>query len=70
FMNNVAVIWLLIAAAAITGRMLQLFLTRGVRTGLVWVTKIATDPFHNIRIYYKSPYHLLRGELLDPIHAV
>jgi len=69
FMHNVAVIWLAVAVAGIVGRMMQLFFTRGIRTGLVWVTKIATDPFHNIRIYYKSPYYLLRGELLDPIHS-
>jgi hypothetical protein len=69
FMNNVAVIWLCVAAAGIVARMLQLFFTRGVQTGLVWVTKIATDPFHNIRIYYKSPLYLLRGELFDPIHS-
>jgi hypothetical protein len=32
------------------------------------VTKIATDPFHNIAIYYTSPYYLLRGQLYDPMH--
>jgi len=69
FMRNVAVIWLAVAVAGIVGRMMQLFFTRGIRTGLVWVMKIATDPFHNIRIYYRSPYYLLRGELLDPIDA-
>jgi len=31
------------------------------------VTKILTDPFHNIAIYWRSPFALLRGELLDPI---
>ena len=24
-------------------------------TGLVWMTKILTDPFHDIRLYYKAP---------------
>lgn len=68
-MNNIAVLWLLVALGGIVIRMTQLFASRGIQTGIVWVTKIATDPFHNIRIYYKSPYHLMRGQLLDPIHA-
>jgi hypothetical protein len=37
-----------------------------VETGLVWVTKVLTDPFHNIALYYKSPLALMRGELIDP----
>jgi len=36
-------------------------------TGLVWCTKILTDPFHDVALYRKSPIHLLRGELYDPI---
>ena len=46
-------------------RMVQLFITKDVPTGLVWVTKVLTDPFHNIALYYKSPLALLRGELID-----
>jgi hypothetical protein len=39
-------------------------------TGLVWATKIVTDPFHDIWLYHKAPLHLLRGELIDPMmHA-
>ena len=37
-----------------------------VRTGLVWATKILTDPFHDIKLYHKAPLHLLRGQLIDP----
>jgi hypothetical protein len=33
---------------------------------LVWITKIITDPFHDIVLYYKAPLYLLRGELIDP----
>ena len=40
-----------------------------VQSGLVWMTKILTDPFHDIKLYYKSPLYLLRGELIDPRHA-
>ena len=31
------------------------------------MTKILTDPFHDIMLYYKAPLYLLRGELMDPI---
>lgn len=65
--DHVALVWLLVAAAAIAFRCIQLCLTLGVLTGLVWVTKIATDPFHNIRIYWRSPAYLLRGQLYDPL---
>jgi hypothetical protein len=37
-----------------------------VQTGLVWFTKILTDPFHDIMLYHKAPIHLLRGELIEP----
>jgi len=41
----------------------QLF--RDVQTGLVWMTKILTDPFHDIKLYHMAPLYLLRGELFD-----
>ena len=37
-------------------------------SGLVWFTKIITDPFHDIMLYHKAPLYLLRGEMLDPGH--
>ena len=33
------------------------------------MTKILTDPFHDIKLYHKAPLALLRGELIDPRHA-
>jgi hypothetical protein len=41
-----------------------------VQTGLVWATKILTDPFHDIKLYHKAPLALMRGELIDPGIAV
>jgi hypothetical protein len=32
---------------------------------LVWAVKILTDPFHDIKLYYKAPYQLLRGDIED-----
>ena len=50
---------------------MQLFFIRDVQTGLVWMTKILTDPFHDLVLYYKAPFYLLRGQLIDPMdHAM
>jgi hypothetical protein len=70
FMYNLALVWLAVGLGGLLFRTVQLFFVRDVRTGLVWLTKIVTDPFHNVRTYYKSPYYLLRGQLMDPMdHA-
>jgi hypothetical protein len=29
------------------------------------MTKILTDPFHDLKLYWRSPLYLLRGELID-----
>jgi len=50
-------------------RTIQLFFIKDVQTGLVWATKILTDPFHDIKLYHKAPLYLMRGELIDPRHA-
>ena len=69
-LEQVGLIWLAIGVAGLLFRTVQLFFIRNVRTGLVWMTKILTDPFHDARIYCKAPLHLLRGELIDPMpHA-
>jgi hypothetical protein len=39
-------------------------------TAVVWVSKILTDPFHDIMLYRKAPLHLMRGELTDPMTGV
>jgi hypothetical protein len=65
FAYNVSVLWLLVGAAALLFRTVQLFFLQGVQTGLVWLTKILTDPFHDVALYHKAPLYLMRGELLD-----
>ena len=60
--------WLFLGAGAVLLRVLQLALTRDPRTGIVWASKIFTDPFHDILMYYRAPLALLRGELIDPMH--
>ncbi|MBR0835245.1 hypothetical protein JQ612_18830 [Bradyrhizobium manausense] len=65
FIRHVGALWLAIGISGGLARMLQLFATRGVVTGLVWVFKVLTDPFHNIALYWNSPLKLMRGELID-----
>lgn len=67
FVEDVAVMWLVVAAGAILGRTLQLFYLYDVQTGLVWAAKIFTDPFHDVLIYHKAPIRLLHGERYDPM---
>jgi hypothetical protein len=50
--------------------MLQLFVLKGVGEGIAWVTKILTDPFHDIAMYHDAPLWLLRGQLIDPMQHV
>lgn len=67
YAHHVAVLWLAVGAVAILMRTAYLSATVAPVHGLVWMTKILTDPFHDIRIYWKAPLHLLRGEMLDPM---
>jgi hypothetical protein len=67
FAWNVSVLWLAVGVGALLFRTVHLFFLYDVQTGLVWLTKILTDPFHDVLLYGKSPLHLLRGELIDPI---
>jgi hypothetical protein len=63
--RNVGKIWLFIGFAGFLFRIVHLFFLKDVQTGLVWGVKILTDPFHDIKLYYKAPLHLLRGEWFD-----
>jgi hypothetical protein len=65
YVQHVGQLWLFLAAAGLIFRTVQLFITKDVQTGLVWMTKILTDPFHDIKLYYMAPLCLLRGEYFD-----
>ncbi len=66
FARHVGTIWLALGIAGVLFRMVQLFFIQDVQAGIVWVTKILTDPFHDIKLYHKAPLALMRGELIDP----
>jgi hypothetical protein len=68
YARNVGWLWLWVGVGGLVFRTLHLFILSGVQTGLVWATKILTDPFHDIWLYHRAPLHLLRGELIDPMH--
>ena len=73
FIAHVGQIWLILGMGGLLFRTVHLFFIKDVQTGLVWMTKILTDPFHDIKLYYKAPLQLFRGELFDtmtpPEHA-
>jgi hypothetical protein len=69
FVRHVGELWLIVGVGALLFRTVQLFFLRDVQTGLVWLTKIITDPFHDVKLYCKAPLYLLRGELIEPAPA-
>jgi hypothetical protein len=70
WVNRVGLAWLGLAAVGLMSRVLFLVVTRGLQTGVVWMTKILTDPFHDIKMYHRAPFFLLKGQLIDPMNHV
>lgn len=65
WVRQVGASWLLLGVAGLLFRTVHLFILKDFQTGLVWMTKILTDPFHDIILYHKAPLYLLKGELMD-----
>lgn len=68
WLHDVGIAWLALGVGGLLFRTVHLFFLTDVRTGLVWATKILTDPFHDVMLYWRAPLHLLRGERIDPMH--
>ena len=66
YLKHLSQLWIALAVGALLFRTIHLFFLRDVKTGLVWFTKILTDPFHDIMLYHKAPLYLLRGEMIEP----
>ena len=62
--RHVGILWLAIGVGGLLFRTVHLFFLRDVQTGLVWMSKILTDPFNDIKLYHKAPLRLLKGERL------
>ena len=69
FVRHMGIVWLVIGAGGLLFRTVHLFFLKDVQTGLVWLTKILTDPFHDIKLYHKSVFYLMRGELVAPMES-
>ena len=65
FVDHTAKIWLTLGLGGLGFRTVHLFFIKDVQTGLVWLTKIVTDPFHDIKLYHRAPLHLLQGQTMD-----
>ena len=70
WIRGVGACWLALGVAGLLFRAIQLTVQQNLRTAAVWVTKILTDPFHDILLYHRAPLHLLRGQIMDPMHHV
>jgi len=70
FLRDVGLAWLALGVGGLIFRTVHLFFLYDVQTGLVWASKIITDPFHDALLYRHAPGALLRGERIDPMwHA-
>jgi len=65
FLHNLGMLWLYVGAGGLVFRTIHLFFIKDVMAGLVWASKIITDPVHDIYLYHKAPLALLRGELIE-----
>src|SRR5262245_2137274 len=66
FVHDVGLLWLALGVAGLLLRVLQLLFVRDALTAVAWLVKVRTAPFYDIGLYWKCPYHLLRGQLIDP----
>jgi hypothetical protein len=65
FSEAVGYSWLALGVGGLIFRTVHLCFIKDVQTGLVWMTKILTDPFHDVYLYHKAPLQLLRGQRFD-----
>jgi len=70
YFHNLGLVWLGLGIGGVLFRTIHLFFIHDVMTGLVWMLKIITDPFHDLMMYWKAPLALMRGELIDPMDHV
>ena len=66
FVRSVGLVWLILGLAGVAFRMAQLLWREDLVASLAWATKIATDPFYDVKLYWRAPLQVLRGELFSP----
>ena len=62
FLRAVGTAWLYLGVGGLLFRTGQLLWSQGPQAALAWMSKILTDPFHDIYLYHKAPWQLLRGQ--------
>lgn len=67
WIHDVGLMWLALGVGGLAFRTVHLFFIRSTAWGLAWACKILLDPFHNVAIYWKSPFALMRGQRYDPL---
>jgi len=70
WLHDVGMAWFALGVVGVLLRTVHLFFIKSVTEGLAWASKILTDPFHDVMLYWKAPFYLLKGELLDPMEHV
>jgi len=70
FFDRLGILWLVLGGGGLLLRTLWLCATQSIQTGMVWFTKILTDPFHDVKMYHMAPVWLLRGQWFDPMEHV
>ena len=70
FVGLTAMWWLYLGVGGMLFRMLQLWIQDSYVSALAWGLKIMTDPFHDVKLYYRAPLHLMKGQLIDPMQHV
>lgn len=66
FLRAVGTSWLYLGIGGLLFRTLHLFILKSPMEGITWMSKILTDPLHDIYLYHKAPLQLLRGERFAP----
>ena len=70
FYRLVGISWFALGVGGLLFRVVQLIVQDDIQVALSWAFKILTDPFHDLKLYYKSPIYLFKGELIDPMEHV
>ncbi len=70
YAHDVGMGWFALGVSALVFRVVQLGLTQSWLKGFAWLAKILTDPFHDIWLYHKAPWYMLKGEWIDPMPHV
>lgn len=66
FVTSIGMVWLALGLGGVALRMLQLVWLQGAVASVAWGVKIATDPLHDIKLYWRAPIQLWRGEFFAP----